>query len=78
LTSTPTTDEQIEESTLKKKKLMVKDEIYAMMHDYEISHRFVKRFGIDMAALIARLSFCAAGRNLRMQRSLRDTEKTST
>ena len=31
-------DEQIEESTLKKKKLMVKDEIYAMMHDYEVSH----------------------------------------
>ena len=34
----PSDDEQIEESTLKKKKLMVKDEIYAMMHDYEISH----------------------------------------
>jgi uncharacterized protein YdcH (DUF465 family) len=34
----PNYDEQIEESTLKKKKLMVKDEIYAMMHDYEISH----------------------------------------
>jgi uncharacterized protein YdcH (DUF465 family) len=34
----PSDDEQIEESTLKKKKLMVKDEIYAMMHDYEVSH----------------------------------------
>ncbi len=34
----PNDDEQVEESTLKKKKLMVKDEIYAMMHDYEISH----------------------------------------
>jgi len=34
----PNDDEQIEESTLKKKKLMVKDAIYAMMHDYEISH----------------------------------------
>lgn len=36
--SYPSDDEQIEESTLKKKKLMVKDAIYAMMHDYEISH----------------------------------------
>ena len=34
----PNDDEQIEESTLKKKKLMVKDEIYAMMHEYELSH----------------------------------------
>jgi uncharacterized protein YdcH (DUF465 family) len=34
----PSDDEQFEESTLKKKKLMVKDEIYAMMHDYEVSH----------------------------------------
>ena len=34
----PNDDEQIEESTLKKKKLMVKDEIYAMMHDYSVSH----------------------------------------
>ena len=34
----PNDDEQIEESTLKKKKLMVKDAIYAMMHDYELSH----------------------------------------
>jgi uncharacterized protein YdcH (DUF465 family) len=34
----PSDDEQIEESTIKKKKLMVKDAIYAMMHDYELSH----------------------------------------
>ncbi len=34
----PSDDEQLEESTLKKKKLMVKDAIYAMMHDYEVSH----------------------------------------
>lgn len=34
----PSDDEQIEESTLKKKKLLIKDEIYAMMHDYEVSH----------------------------------------
>ena len=34
----PNDDEQVEESTLKKKKLMVKDAIYAMMHDYELSH----------------------------------------
>jgi len=34
----PNEDEQIEESTLKKKKLMVKDAIYEIMHDYEISH----------------------------------------
>jgi uncharacterized protein YdcH (DUF465 family) len=34
----PNDDEQLEESTLKKKKLMVKDEIYAMMHDYQVSH----------------------------------------
>jgi uncharacterized protein YdcH (DUF465 family) len=34
----PSDDEQIEESTLKKKKLMVKDAIYEMMHDYEVSH----------------------------------------
>ena len=36
--SYPNDDEQIEEATLKKKKLMVKDAIYEMMHDYEISH----------------------------------------
>lgn len=34
----PNDDEQVEESTLKKKKLMVKDAIYEMMHDFEISH----------------------------------------
>jgi len=34
----PNDDEQVEEVTLKKKKLMVKDAIYEMMHDYEISH----------------------------------------
>ncbi len=34
----PSDDEQIEESTLKKKKLLIKDEIYAMMHDYSVSH----------------------------------------
>jgi len=36
--SYPSDDEQIEESTLKKKKLQIKDEIYAMMHDYTVSH----------------------------------------
>jgi uncharacterized protein YdcH (DUF465 family) len=36
--SYPSDDEQIEESTLKKKKLQIKDEIYAMMHDYSVSH----------------------------------------
>ena len=34
----PNDDEQVEESTLKKKKLMVKDAIYEMMHDFELSH----------------------------------------
>ena len=34
----PNDDEQIEESTLKKKKLLVKDEIYAIMNDYSVSH----------------------------------------
>ena len=34
----PNDDEQVEESTLKKKKLMVKDAIYEMMHNFEISH----------------------------------------
>jgi uncharacterized protein YdcH (DUF465 family) len=34
----PNDDEQLEESTLKKKKLMIKDEIYAMMNDYSRSH----------------------------------------
>ncbi len=34
----PNDDEQLEEATLKKKKLNVKDEIYAMMHDYSVAH----------------------------------------
>ena len=34
----PNDDEQIEETTLKKKKLLVKDEIYAMMNEYSVSH----------------------------------------
>ena len=34
----PSDDEQIEETTLKKKKLLIKDEIYAMMHEYSVSH----------------------------------------
>ena len=36
--SYPSEDEQIEESTLKKKKLLIKDEIYEMMHNYSVSH----------------------------------------
>jgi uncharacterized protein YdcH (DUF465 family) len=36
--SYPNDDEQVEESTLKKRKLLIKDEIYAMMHDYSVSH----------------------------------------
>lgn len=31
----PSDEEQLEESTLKKKKLILKDEIYAMMHEHE-------------------------------------------
>lgn len=34
----PNDDEQLEEVTLKKKKLLVKDEIYSMMHDHNIGH----------------------------------------
>ncbi len=34
----PSDDEQIEESTLKKKKLLVKDEIYSIMNDYSVAH----------------------------------------
>ena len=34
----PSDDEQVEEYTLKKKKLLVKDEIYAMMSEYQVSH----------------------------------------
>jgi uncharacterized protein YdcH (DUF465 family) len=34
----PNDDEQLEEVTLKKKKLLIKDEIYAMMHDHTAGH----------------------------------------
>jgi len=34
----PNDDEQIEETTLKKKKLQIKDEIYAMLQDQTVSH----------------------------------------
>ena len=34
----PNDDELIEESTLKKKKLLIKDEIYAMMNEYSKAH----------------------------------------
>ena len=34
----PNDDEQIEEITLKKKKLQVKDEIYAIMQQHAVSH----------------------------------------
>ena len=34
----PSDDELLEETTLKKKKLNVKDEIHAMMQDYSKSH----------------------------------------
>ena len=34
----PNDDEQMEEVTLKKKKLLVKDEIYNIMNDYTVSH----------------------------------------
>jgi len=34
----PNDDEQFEESTIKKKKLHVKDEMYAMMEQYAVSH----------------------------------------
>ena len=36
--SYPSEDEQLEETTLKKKKLMIKDEIYAMMSSYSVAH----------------------------------------
>ena len=36
--SYPSDDEQVEESTLKKKKLLVKDEIYSILHDYQVTH----------------------------------------
>ena len=34
----PNDDELLEETTIKKKKLLVKDEIYALMQDYSKSH----------------------------------------
>lgn len=34
----PNDDELVEETTLKKKKLLVKDEIYAIMQNYTASH----------------------------------------
>ena len=34
----PSDDEQLEEITLKKKKLQIKDEIYAMMQQHAVSH----------------------------------------
>jgi uncharacterized protein YdcH (DUF465 family) len=36
--SYPSDDEQLEEATLKKKKLLIKDEIYSIMHNYSVSH----------------------------------------
>ena len=36
--SYPSDDEQLEEITLKKKKLQIKDEIYAMMQQHAVSH----------------------------------------
>lgn len=36
--SYPSDDEQLEEATLKKKKLLIKDEIYSMMQNYSVSH----------------------------------------
>lgn len=34
----PNDDEQLEEITLKKKKLLIKDEIYSMMQQQTVSH----------------------------------------
>ena len=36
--SYPNDDEQLEEVTLKKKKLQIKDEIYAIMQQHAVSH----------------------------------------
>jgi len=36
--SYPSEDEQIEETTLKKRKLQIKDEIYSIMSSYSVSH----------------------------------------
>ncbi len=34
----PNDDEQLEETTLKKRKLLIKDEIYEMMQQHAVSH----------------------------------------
>lgn len=34
----PNEDEILEESTIKQKKLAVKDEMYSIMNEYEVSH----------------------------------------
>jgi len=34
----PSDDEQLEEVTLKKKKLLIKDEIYSMLQQHSVSH----------------------------------------
>lgn len=34
----PNDDEQLEETTLKKRKLLIKDEIYAIMQQHAVSH----------------------------------------
>lgn len=36
--SYPNEDELLEETTLKKKKLLIKDEIHAIMQNYTVSH----------------------------------------
>ena len=36
--SYPNDDEQLEETTLKKKKLAIKDEIYSIMQQHAVSH----------------------------------------
>ncbi len=36
--SYPNDDEQLEETTLKKKKLAIKDEIYSIMQQHTVSH----------------------------------------
>ncbi|KXK06921.1 MAG: hypothetical protein UZ17_ACD001000236 [Acidobacteria bacterium OLB17] len=36
--SFPSDEEQLEETTLKRKKLAIKDEIYAMMHHAQAGH----------------------------------------
>ena len=34
----PNDDEQLEETTLKKRKLLIKDEIYSIMQQHSVSH----------------------------------------